>query len=893
MASDIILGRKPANTGDVGVGELRQNETRLTLLSQPADDYWVTYLGAHIGWDGGGTAPTCRIVIYNTSNSLATSRLAVTAGFQTKALYYPTDPQGGENVEIRLSSPVILRRNLAYLGGVHAANRWMTMGQNNDGSQMSRDYDNTLPPATFTTDVRNAQGRLSMWARARRNEAPFEPSSVSPAPNSQTTDQRPTIEGDFRDPDETLTGFSTIGQADQLSAFHVIVYNKDKTVKIADSGIVSAGTTMRTDRRFRWQVPSNLATGAIYTIRAAVRDRVGAWSIGAEWQFTVLSGGAVSVSEPSGHIATQTPTGQFKYSHRDGTAMQAIQFVYREQGTNTALTPTGTITMSVPHGGTGSIPYPTDFVPLTRGVKAHLFARPQDINGILGAENPASDSVFSVNRLPLAPSNLSPAAGEIITTMVPFRLTSAADPDGTPPSSLVASAWFTTIADPNVAYAIPMFYVGMSGSLAVFEGRPREEDLTDANGAPKYGDYQWTAQMRDPSGEFGLAAAYRAFTFAEPPTITITSPAGSVIDSATPVISFTSSPSAAQQRLRLIDPENGRTVYDSTLVTATGSILLKTGVVEQNKSYDLIVGVRTGLGAYGEETRRVDVFYARPDAMQNQAVRLVMGKFDIATDPSIVRLTWHDPDTSPQDFRGFGIYRKHGDDDWLLVDVLKNADARSWDDDTAPLNDTLSYYVTRFEDEGTDVVESLPPLNPPSVVVQFGGTVISDVSNPGVNRFVARYWLNREETPVRARVTHEGWGRFPTVFYGERNYVRITGTWDVIDEVEFTGTELKDAMVGLADPVLEHVQAATLGGAPRTVPVLRPRMVCYRDGIGRVLFGHLTIDRVEDTHRNPHDVSWTFIETGTPFPVERPTISSPNIDHSTQALQGLLGGSWT
>lgn len=883
MASDIILGRKAASNGDVGVGETAQNETRLTLLAQPSADYWVTHLGAHVGWDGGGTPPTCTIAAYWTKDLLPTTLAAKTASFETRAYYPATGAySGGEDRELRLAAPIILRKNWALLAGVHARSRWMTHGMNNDGSQMSRDYDNLAPPTTFRIDRRDAQGRMTVWARARKNSPPAAPSKVSPANGGQTTDQRPTIAGDFRDPDETLTGFA-IGQADKMSAYQVIVYNAARTAVVWDSGVVTASATERANRRFAIRPVSNLASNLRYTVQARVRDDVGAWSTATSWSFTVLAGGATMPTGPTGRVTTQSPTMSFDYAHRDGTPLASVDVEIRTGAGAVANGPTN-IPYALASGGSGLIAYPAAWTMLPRGADYTVRTRPVDANGVVGAWT--TGPAFRVNALPPAPANMVPASGEARSRIGVFRLTASTDADGDPPSGYVAEAWVRKTSAPDVLHTFPMTFQGMSGSLAVFEGAPSPDFMNT------WEAYEWSAQMHDQFGEAGAWSGYTSFTYAQPPAISITAPATSTIAGqadvtvATPTVTFTSDPAAAKQRVRWVDAETRITVHDSGLVTATGSDRVASGEIRTGRSYDLVVGVQTGLGIYGEVVKRVSVAFPPPATLTDQVMTLVEGKFDSAGMPTVFQLAWTDPSTDESTFQGYGIYLQEGTGTPQLVAVERNMTTRTFVPEFARLDTTVRMWATRFERKGDDLLEGEPPtVIPAASLPYFGGTIISDLDSPGENRVVAAWWLSRKETPVRAREQRDGWGRYPTVSVGERRYERIEGEWDVINEPNFSSVELKNAMVALSDPVSEQ---RLIHG--RLQHVLRPRKLCYRDATGRRIFGTLEIEDAEDTHRAERDVRWRFTETGPMPQAKRPTLGDPEMDDMLQALQGLLTG---
>jgi hypothetical protein len=886
MATDILLGRKPAATGDVGVGQVALNETRLTWLATPSDTYWVTHLGAHIGWDGTGSVlPQCAIAVYNaTSAGVATTRLAATVGINTRSLYKANDPYGGENVERQLAEPVLFGRNLVKLGGVHAANRYMTMGQNNDGSQMSRCYNFSAPPATFVTDLRNAQGRLSMWARARKNSPPNQPSSPSPASGGQTNDPKPLISADFRDPDETLTGFG-IGLADRMDAYQVIVYSESKVVKIWDSGIVAPTTTEKNARRFSIRPTVTLSPG-VKVFWARVRDRAGAWSVPLEWRVAIETGGALTAETPSGRITTQTPTMTFTYEHRDGLTMGGAD-LFIHNGTSEIRPPVyaGVSGPQVANGGIATITWPSSWAPLPRGTTAFAQARPHASNATIGPYS-GRTRVFRVNSLPLAPANYEPAAGSIRTMPGVFRCTAATDADGDDPAGFSCVGTVVSTASGSEATVFPMRFVGKSGALAVFEGVPPVGSM------PSYGSYSWSATLTDQYGESNAGVGSVTFSYAEPPTITITAPPDAGVTVATPTVTYTSSPSATKHRIRWIDAITGLTVHDSKLVNATGSDQIVSGEIRTGRTYDLIVGVLTGLGAYGEVVKSVNVSYPLPATVPSQTVAKEPGQYDIDAEPTVAVLRWAIPSgVTEAAFRGYGIYRKTLDGPPVLVAVETSLATIVYADDTSPLNTTMQYWVTVFKEEGVDILESAPPTVLPQVAMMFGGTIITDISSPAMHRIVARYWLDRSETPIRAREQQEGWGQYPVLFSGERHYTSMSGVWDVHDEIEFGATALKDAMVALADPVTVQRVVRLSSGTTRFIDVLAPRQLCYRDGLGRVIFGSLEVDAVKDTKQQPHDVSWTFTETGPLPPAQRPqSRHDEQIDGTINALKGILSG---
>ncbi len=63
---------------------------------------------------------------------------------------------------------------------------------------------------------------------------------------------------------------------------------------------------------------------------------------------------------------------------------------------------------------------------------------------------------------------------------------------------------------------------------------------------------------------------------------------------------------------------------------------------------------------------------------------------------SAIRLSWTATGILPEDFGGYRLLRRVGSGDWVAIVEYNDQDSVTYDDFTAPINETVTYQITQF-----------------------------------------------------------------------------------------------------------------------------------------------------------------------------------------------------
>ena len=225
----------------------------------------------------------------------------------------------------------------------------------------------------------------------------------------------------------------------------------------------------------------------------------------------------------------------------------------------------------------------------------------------------------------------------------------------------------------------------------------------------------------DTSASPFAVSAIGSFITYEPPvvdTIGVVTGAGTVVNSAVPVFSYTTTipgPYPLVQLLVEIKRE-GVVVYSNTIEDPVGDSNLEIGaqILENNKSYSITIGAKDAKGMVGYKTLAFTTVWTPPDAPAGVAVSTANYNTENA---GYISVTWDDTERDTADFLSWNIYRRIDQIDALGVvyesgpvellgkDRTTQA-AYEFKDYTAPSGTKVTYWITQVVQKFEAEIES-------------------------------------------------------------------------------------------------------------------------------------------------------------------------------------------
>lgn len=844
------LGRKPG-TPDVGFGEIAPGAARGSIMGRPTKNGWLYYLGIRGGRTGGAT-PSARLGVYQASSTALTSLVGQTAAFTMPAVML--DGWSGADYGSAPTAALKVYAATTYGLAVLATGAAAGHGQDHSGHIMHERGGLSSLPSPFGSTNSRPEGKMSIWAMIQENRPPREPVVISPADGSLTSDATPTLSARFSDPDETLPGFA-LGSADKMAHWRFEVMNTARTVRYRDSGKTAANTTDQNDRVAAWDVPTALGAGT-YIARCTFWDQFGVPSPTQEWVFTINAGGAASNGQllEADRISTTltnlvNPRMSVVWTHSGGLSADRFQMQVINAAGAVVIGPTGELnTTRAPGVELIYSPQLAGLANLTPGQKYKLGMRMRDTTGLWSGW--AYTALFTVNSAPGVPTGLTPAHGTVTQDPPPL---SAIIPDATDDTATLSTGFQVRIqGDTSDGVYIPSerryFSAGRHRAL------PTAEELTTK------GIWEWRVRGADPHGLVGEWTAWTAFTYADPPTVTITAPtADAVLTNGTPAVAFTSSAAMTSSQLLIRDNANGAEVYDSGQVATTGtsgSRQVPPGILRNDRTYTAIITAISTLGLTGTASRTFSVAYPSPAAIGSVNVAVSRGPLEMEEDPSEwsrLLISWaaatelQVPDT---EFLGYLLRRQDlgTGEEHVLADLPVRGDT-TFIDKTALSGRSYRYTVTyRALRNTVDQVESVPAIATGSVILKHAVVASLDEGDVG---YPIRYWTDRGVEHVRDQVIIPTFGAKPIAFMGPASSRILTISALVKDNLEHTAAETVQAAVEASEPILG------LDGR------YSPRVVYWRDPRGRGILAVQSAPRETDAHnrsRSAFEVTFTEIE---------------------------------
>lgn len=847
-----ILGRRPAGNdagwGIVGVGDMRGS-----LIQSPGQNSWLTQFGARCGRYDGGT-PTAQIALYNYSD--ATGIGGVTGVSQTfLAAALMLDAYSGASYAARPSAPIPIPANgYGYILAIRTQNARLTVGQDNLGNILNQRFNiGTSFPSPFAPTQQTQEGRLSLWAEVMANRAPLTPSGLSPDPDSVTIDTTPELGADFRDLDETVGGAS-VGQADSLSAYQFEVWNDAGTTRLQTSNKLNATTAQKTARRALW-TPATLSAGR-FQFRCILYDRFGTPSRQASWRVTVSTGGAMVNPRlvPGALVAPnvtnfQSPNFGGQWTSAAGVSTATMQTrVLNEDGTIArALDDRAFV---VPAGASFTLfMEPRGWAPLPTGKRYQIELKAMDQ---FGGDTPwVRTPLFLVNGPPNTPTRRSRGPSPSYTTRAIVSAT-LTDPDHDS-SELVPDFRVRPLNDTGAGVAIAATYLG----------EDEWEAANTATSMPTLGSYQWSVAVTDPYGASSARSTWYGVNWVTPATITITAPASGTIGTGRPTVTATADRAIASYRVRLIETVTGGATLiasdSGTVVAASISHTVPAGKLRNGRTYTIDVAVTTADGLTTTATATVTVSYTAPAALSNVTAAPIPAAFENPADPaswSIIQVSWTPPTTTaiPDDQFGGYLLRRRSVTTGVeeTVALQRGRGEAVYRDRTPQSGETYAYTPVALRLINLlDWVESAPVSV--QAVVRLRHTIISEIAPDGLS-LPLRYWSRRGDAPQRDIEIIPTLGRKAVAFQGLTDYAVISGQFTVLAQPE-VGATVEDQLAVARE--LRKPDEDELGRP-------RPKLLCYRDPRGRVLYASITGYREDDAHTDTvESIDLEFTENAT------------------------------
>lgn len=849
------FGRKPLGD-DVGWGQTSAGVARGSIMGRPALNGRVYLLAGRLGRyeSAAGSNPLIRLAIYGTTGGTTVGNiLGQTAAFTVSAFMRSSDT--GADYLVKPTAPIKVYSAQTYaLAALGTGYAW-SHGQDNSGHTMHERGGLAALPSPFGSTNTRPEGKMSLWAMIQANRKPLAPSGLSPTPGSYTSDSTPTLACDFRDPDETLPGYD-IGEADKVSAWRFEVWNTALTTRLRDSGKVPATAAQQTARRVSWDVPTALPA-ASYIARATVWDDMDSPSVAKDWAFQVNAGGALSnpVIEPADTYG-EKPTGEevtgpnprmsATYGHAGALSGTHYQMVVWNSAGTIVQGPTADIALAVAPGAVVTqSPIGAGLAALTAAQKYTLGMRVKDSGGLYTPW--AKTPLLQVNAAPTAPGSMLPAPNA--TFQSPPELSVISGDPSDDKSRLTTTFYVRAQGDLGAGVAIPSSYSG---------DRHRAQTTTAQLTAK--GIWEWQARSQDEWGALGPLTAWQAFTYADPPVVTITSPAeGATIATGTPSVDFTSSVAMSTSRLQIRDVDTGAIVHDSGDIATAGtggSRSVPAAVLRANRTYDLIIDVTSTVGLVGTESNRVTLVYPAVAALASLTAEQYAGPYELPDLPaewSRYLFSWPSATTTEapdNEFLGYILRRINlATGEAKVVAFLEERASTTWIDKTMLSGVAYRYEITILLVRNTiDQIESAPAIVQATLYLR--NTVIASLDADDIG-YPLRFWESREAAHTRDVQIVPTFGPKPVAFMGPARSRILQGSFMTKDTAINTAQEIVEAAVEAGSPV-EDADGR-----------IRPRVCYYRDprGRGMAVVASAPIERDDhNTSRARIDQSFTEIE---------------------------------
>jgi hypothetical protein len=445
----------------------------------------------------------------------------------------------------------------------------------------------------------------------------------------------------------------------------------------------------------------------------------------------------------------------------------------------------------------------------------------RDTNGVWS--NYSARRTFNTNAPPGIPDGLSPSNGEILTSR-PLLTAQVTDADDTVATGLQVKFRIKNDAGTVLFTRTATF----NPATGLFEYQTTSTDLAT------FADYRFDAFSYDgtlysgarTSEASAVKSAEEPFTYANGPTVSITSPApGAVIDSSTPTISWTAS-AQNRYRVRVYKAGTNNIVYErGPLVSAATSWQIPAGYLRNHTAYDIELMVEDTTPLQGISARvTITTDYTPPPTPTGFLATPVKIKRDTA--PTAILLQMESSSEPAGTFVGRFLYR---DDLDHPLAVLSSPNDTSFIDYEPTSGREYTYTLRDVAQRDLDQVESTAVEASAMVVIQ--GVVLASTQNPERYRVTARGYRDRRFARKLDEAVYTPWGEGKP-----RTYRRKARWWEGTITLRLVNDAGVSFLAQLDDLREMDEQNHTL---------------CYRDALGRKLFMTMT-DVVENDLQARH-----------------------------------------
>lgn len=354
----------------------------------------------------------------------------------------------------------------------------------------------------------------------------------------------------------------------------------------------------------------------------------------------------------------------------------------------------------------------------------------------------------------------------------------------------------------------------------------------------------WWATATD--GELTAPALFgvNTFGYVQGPVVTITAPTeAQVLVTSSTTITWTC-PTQVSRRVRLYKAGTGELFYDSgTATTASLSHPILTGTMYEG-NYVLLVECTDSLGVTAAAALRLfSVNMATPATPAGYFVSPHVCALD--TEPTAVRMSWTPVTTSLSQFLYYRLYcypTGSPSERRLLREEL-DRDASEFIYYLPPSGVQMTYELEHWLLQAPELLVSVPASG--TCTIELTGAVICDAQNGASVRAVLRYARSRREALVLDQTEVQTWdGGPPHVYEGSGAYKVISGVFRIVSD-----------SVATAQAYLAGVRSLA-GRRPDGTPVV----ACYRDELGRKVFGRVKAPLIDDRRVQRAEVTLSMTE---------------------------------
>lgn len=772
------------------------DESNGTTFGTLSTNTWVYDMGVD-GVERGASTASIRLSIYSVSGGNPTTRLGYTVA-ESVADTSPTFHRvaiSGDAVPLTAGQQyhldcMVVSGELIY---EHASG----------GNILERTgLTGSIPPSSYGSFSVRESGDMPLLAYGEDNVAPDVPTNLSPT--GTIIDSDPDFSATFTDANQD--------RGDELNQYKIQVRRVSDQVVMWDTTRSGSGTSYTTNYG-----GTALTPGTAYEWRTQVSDYFGASSAWTGWTaFTPASTGVVTLTgDPTGKIDETTPDFDGTWSDNGGFAMEQVQVRILSPGGSTLQTGSQFNIADVADGASFTVTWAqSDLSDLAWGTSYQYQMR-----GFSNGQwsDWSAGRSFSTNSAPAIPSGLQPNTTAVAQTSLPLLTCFASDSDDTTATGLTVTA---EILDSTAA-------VIATPGMTYDAGQSRWEYQTTGTDIPAFGDYTWRAYSFDgtlysgakTSAATATRSAAAAFTYAEGPTVTITSPTvDEVLTSNSLTVTWTISSGTQQGYGITVYDATGAAVIDYDAPTSADQTHTFTDVqaIRNGQNYTVTVNVETTLAATGVSAEvPFSVSYPAPDGLATLTATAVTVSTDLWA--SAIALTWPQTAYGTDVFSHYTVSRTiatgpHAGT--VTLATITSPTQRTFTDYFPPSGVLCAYSVTQSTIEGADIVTSAPVEA--SASITLGGVVLCAVSDPVNLRTSLRYTGERSfPRAIDTTVYQPSDGADPTTVRSPKRTRQPSFDAKVFGDSAATAAER-----------LAEIEALDIAGGT----------LCYRDNHGRKLF---------------------------------------------------------